>query len=244
MQEDIEVVVIDIGNTTIKSAEVRDGQFSNQKYWKSTEDLLNFYSTEFLAISTVRDHVEKLKGQFQNPRILVLDPSLALPIRLAYDTIETLGIDRIALSVGANHLFPGQNNLVIDLGTCVTLDLVDDKGVFRGGTISPGLSMRMKAMAHYTSNLPDISNEWQKIPEQTLGQSTKTCLLNGSLKGLLYEINGTLETLKQDFASLNIILCGGDAQFFESRIKAHIFAGSKIVELGIYRIWKHQSNIS
>ncbi len=240
----IEVVVVDAGNTSIKSAEVRNGRFTNQKDWTTFDDLLTSYPSEPIAISTVRDQVSTLKSRLDDPRILILDRSIALPILLDYKTPETLGIDRIAVAVGANHLFPNQDNLVVDMGTCVTLDLIDREGVFRGGVISPGLTMRMKSMSAYTANLPDISSAWREIPELVLGKSTKECLLNGSFVGLLHEINGTIETLKHDFASLNIILCGGDAQFFESRIKAHIFAGSKIGEIGIYRIWKHHLNIS
>ena len=95
-------------------------------------------------------------------------------------------------------------------------------------------------MADYTKSLPDISSEWEQIDQQLLGKTTRQSLLNGSYFGLLNEINASIETIKQDFTSINIILTGGDAKFFESRLKAHIFAGSKIVEIGLYRIWLHQ----
>ena len=177
---------------------------------------------------------------FGSDNTIVLDYKTPLPIQLDYDTPETLGPDRIALAVGANTLFPKQNNLIIDVGTCVTLDVVDEERVFRGGIIAPGLTTRMKAMSYYTSSLPDISNDWASIPAKVLGKSTKESLLAGSLNGLTHELKATIETIKEDFASINIILTGGDAKYFESRIKAHIFAGSKIVEIGLYRIWKHQ----
>ena len=122
----------------------------------------------------------------------------------------------------------------------MTIDLVDSRGVFQGGIISPGLRMRMKSMADYTDRLPDISSEWQTYKSSIPGKSTKECLFHGSFTGILNEINGVIQTLEKDFTSLNIIITGGDAQIFESTIKAHIFAGSKIVQQGLYQIWKYQ----
>ena len=239
----IEVIVVDAGNTSVKSSEVVNGELVNSKQWKSLGELATFYPDLPIAISVVNENLDELKKKYTEPRFFILDHVTRLPIKIDYLTPETLGVDRIAVAVGARHLFPKENNLVIDLGTCVTMDLIDDQGIFRGGSISPGLVMRMKAMADYTANLPDISKEWLQVEERTFGKTTKECLFNGSFKGLLHEINGTIETLRADFASLNIIICGGDAHFFDSRIKAHIFAGSKIVEIGIYRIWKHQSSV-
>ena len=73
-----------------------------------------------------------------------------------------------------------------------------------------------------------------------MAKPQRKVLRSGAFNGLLNEINATIETIRTDFASINIILTGGDAKFFESRLKAHIFAGSKIVEIGLYRIWKYQ----
>ena len=157
-----------------------------------------------------------------------------------YLTPETLGADRIAAAVGANDLFPNQNNVIIDLGTCMTIDLVDSSGTFKGGVIAPGMKMRMKSMASFTSALPDISEDEISRDSGILGKTTQECLWSGSFWGIYHEINGVIRTLEADFTSLNIIVTGGDAHYFESNLKAHIFAGSKIVQRGLYRIWKHQ----
>ena len=98
----------------------------------------------------------------------------------------------------------------------------------------------MQSMAVSTANLPDISEEWEKIGQNFLGKSTKECLNSGSYLGIINEINGFKSKLEAEFTSLNVILSGGDAHHFESNIKAHIFAGSKIVLTGLYRIWKNQ----
>ena len=237
--EKIEVILVDIGNSAIKSAEVVAGKIGDSMKWATLEELNSYYSSdhEFMLCSTRKMDETSLEGR----SVTILSHLLPLPIALAYDTPETLGADRIAAAAGANALFPKHNNLIIDLGTCVTLDLIDKHGVFRGGIISPGLKMRMKAMAHFTSQLPDISEEWTQFSSGLLGSSTKQCLLSGSFGGLKLEIQGVIDDLKKNFTSLNVIMTGGDVHYFESSIKAHIFAGSKIVQTGLYRIWKYQN---
>ncbi|MEP1096627.1 MAG: type III pantothenate kinase [Cyclobacteriaceae bacterium] len=240
MSEKIEVLLVDLGSTAIKSAEVVNGEILNRKTWSTIGEVKKHYQDTAFIVSSVRKNLPELREIFYGDHDIVLSHETKLPIKLDYRTPESLGPDRIALSVGANHLFPKNDNLIVDLGTCVTMDIINKKGVFLGGSISPGLRMRMKAMSKFTDSLPDISDEWHTIEVGDQGKTTKESLLRGSFHGIVNEINGTIKTVSRDFASINIILTGGDANFFESRIKAHIFAGSKIVEIGLYRIWKYQ----
>ncbi len=237
MGNKLEVILVDIGNSSIKTTEVTNGDFGETIVWNQLNDVIARYQDFPLMISSVKE-IDMNSWKSSDAKILThLTP---LPIKLDYKTPETLGPDRIAAAVGSNELFPETNNLVIDLGTCITIDLIDDTATFRGGIISPGLRMRMKAMASYTDQLPDISDEWNQFNPNELGKSTKECLYSGSFLGIVHEINGVRRTLERDFTSLNMILTGGDAHFFESKLKAHIFAGSKIVQKGLYRIWKYQ----
>lgn len=236
MDEKIEVILIDVGNTLIKSVEVIEGNFQNWKTWEGLDELNAFYPISIPAmitsVGTFEDQI------FSERKHTVLTSTTDLPISLDYKTPETLGADRIAAAVGAWTLFPNENSLVIDVGTCITIDLINSEGVFKGGAISPGLRMRMKAMANYTSQLPDISMIWEEIDLNMVGKSSKECLLSGSFFGIVHELNGAVETFTQDFTSINVILTGGDAHFFESKLKATIFACSKIVQTGLYSIWK------
>ena len=145
----------------------------------------------------------------------------------------------IALAAGVHCLYPETSTLVIDAGTCMTRDVVD-RGTFRGGAISPGLSMRLKAMSSFTSSLPDLSGKWKDVSLKDYGKNTAESMVSGAAGGMTLEIEGAIERFRKDFSSENVIMTGGDAHFFESRVKAHIFAGSKIVETGLYRIWNHQ----
>jgi type III pantothenate kinase len=237
MDEKIEVILLDIGNTRSKSEEVKNGNFQNYKTWENLEELNSYYSIEVpFIVSSVRNFDKKI---FSERAIIILDHNTKMPINLKYKTPETLGSDRIAAAVGAWSLFPNQHCLVIDIGTCITVDFIDAKSNFHGGIIAPGFMMRMKSMADYTNQLPDISQNWENIDLKLLGKSTKECLLSGSFYGIVNELNGIIDEITKDFTSINVILTGGDAHYFESRLKAPIFAGSKIVQIGLYWIWKN-----
>lgn len=238
MTEKIEVILVDIGNSKIKSAEVVNGAIAETRNWESLSQILHTYnpSIPLMVCSTRKLDRDQLKDRTYT----LLSHQTPMPILLDYETPETLGADRIAAAVGAMDLFPNENTLLIDLGTCMTIDLIDKDGVFRGGVISPGLRMRMKSMANYTDNLPDISEEWESLKSDIIGKSTKQCLLSGSYWSMMHEMKGIISAFEKDFTTLNVILSGGDADFFESMLKAHIFAGSKIVQQGLYRIWKYQ----
>lgn len=237
MTHPIEVLLVDVGNTRIKSAEVSSGQIVSNKEWKEMDSLYRYYGSELPMIAcNTRSEI------LHRNNLINVNDQIPLPIQLTYDTPETLGADRIAAAVGANHLFPAKNNLVIDLGTCITMDFISKERVFEGGVIAPGVKMRMKSMRYFTGSLPDISDTWESIPYQNLGTSTASCLLAGSYGSILREIDGVERDLKDKFTSINVILTGGDAHYFESKVKAHIFAGSKIVLEGMYQIWKHLEN--
>ena len=237
MSYEIEVVLVDVGNTSTKSAEVVEGKIVNEKRWDDIGELDGYYADD---IAFCVCNTGKKELTLQKRRSMVVDKDAPLGLKLDYHTPETLGSDRIAAAVGCYELFPNQNSLLIDFGTCITMDVISKEGEFKGGVIAPGLKMRMHSMSKFTANLPDISNEWESLEKNLLGKSTKECLQSGSYFGIIHEINGLKSQLASEFTSLNVILSGGDAHYFESKVKAHIFAGSKIVLTGLYRIWKNQ----
>lgn len=237
MEDSTEVVLIDVGNSRIKSNEVKNGNINEPRIWNTIEELEHHYSN---SIPFMVSSVKKISFRTKDRKYTELNLQLKLPLKVEYHTPHTLGVDRIAAAVGAYHLFPNKNCLIIDVGTCMTIDFVDEFGTYQGGIISPGLQMRMKAMSYFTDALPDISSNWQSFEESLPAKSTKGCLYNGAYQGMINEIEGFIFDFQSKFTSINIILVGGDAQFFESKLKPTIFAGSKIVEIGLYRIWKYQ----
>lgn len=174
--------------------------------------------------------------QEQVPHVVVLDTRTSLPIMNAYHSNETLGADRLALAVGAHGLFPDQNNLVISLGTCITYNFIHRNRTFRGGAISPGLHMRLKAMHHFTDKLPEAPAEGDLL---LLGYDTDTNLRSGAVFGMAAEIDGMIAAFHAQFPDFNAVLTGGDAPYFERKLKSKIFADPDLLLKGLNLILKH-----
>ena len=114
----------------------------------------------------------------------ILNQHTILPFQNLYKTPETLGNDRIAAVAGASFLYPNKNVLVIDAGTAITFDLIDEKNRYIGGTISPGLSMRFQALNHYTANLPLLD---KTDNSKLTGQNTREAITNGVQNGMIFK---------------------------------------------------------
>lgn len=231
-------IAVDIGNTRIKSGEFDGNQLVKVEQWDSLIQLhaIKKEETEKWIFCSVRGNQYEIDQVFQDEHYLYLNHKTPIPIRLDYKTPETLGMDRVAALVGAQSLFPEKNLLVIDVGTCNTYDVLSSAGVFKGGVIAPGFRMRMRSMSHYTKGLPDITAEWEDIGGELLGQSTRECLKSGSYYASIMEIEGFIDHFSKELQDLTILLTGGDATYFESKLKGPIFAGSNLVLRGLNRI--------
>lgn len=223
------VLGIDIGNTSIKTAPFYEQSIGDIKHWNRLEDVLNENPETYFVVASV-GKVERIDGS------LWLDHTTPIPILVDYDTPETLGADRLAAAVGAWTLFPTQDSLVIDAGTCIKYDLITADGVYRGGIISPGLEMRLKAMHHFTAGLPNL--EVEDVSNLEIGKSTKDCMRLGASVGLKNEIEGFLASFNKKHPDLQVVATGGLLPSFESGTKKPIFASSKIVLTGLHAIWK------
>ena len=220
-------LVIDIGNSRTKLA-VFEGRrlIRSEKFRQVDRTILNQYlnnnEIRKSIISSVNNEIagleDLLKEKTQYIRFSAL---LDIGIVNRYKSPDTLGLDRLAGVLGAKALFPNRNCLVIDAGTCITYDAIDKNGVYEGGSISPGLNMRLKAMHQFTGRLPEVElseyNDWQ-------GDDTVSAMLSGTLNGSAEEIKGFIEIYNSKYPELQVILCGGDAIFFDTRLKNSIFA--------------------
>jgi type III pantothenate kinase len=191
-----------------------------------------------IIISSVTKSQEELTEIFKDfPNKLILSPNTILPIKKDYETPETLGADRLAAAVGANFLFPNENCLIIDMGTAIKYDYVSADATFRGGIISLGKRIRFEALHSFTKRLPLVEEEG--LPN-LIGRSTKTCIQSGVINGIIAEVNGIIEKY-EEFGKNRIILCGGDAPFFENQIKKPTFAVPNLVLMGLNRILNYHA---
>ena len=148
--------VIDIGNSRIKSSQVQGDLILESKTWDRVESLVTALpKNQNIIVCSVKHNSEQIKNIFGDD-VFVFNEHSKLPIRINYDTPQTLGRDRIASAVGAHFLFPSEDLLIIDAGSCITYDLLINNS-FEGGIISPGFKMRLKAMHEMTEQLPDVT---------------------------------------------------------------------------------------
>jgi type III pantothenate kinase len=228
-------LVIDSGNSNTKIGYFQSGTMSEMKVIPNKEFSTDYISkSDHIIISTVSDI--DFSAILDQSHVLKLNAETALPFSIQYSTPQTLGTDRIAAVAGAYSKFPEQNCLVINAGTCITTDFIDHCGVYQGGSISPGIQMRYKALNQQTAKLPLINT--MDLPPLT-GQSTHDAISSGVLYGALAEAEGIIATYTKNHPDCKIIITGGDYFFFETNIKATIFAVPELVLIGLNSILEH-----
>ena len=240
-------LVIDIGNTRTKAALFREQELLVKEYWeKPTIVALNRLVYNHNVKNIILSSTAAVPVPFENYinekfGYIRLDTHTPLPVKIQYKTPQTLGKDRIAAAVGATCLFPEEHALIIDAGTCITLDMITSEGVYLGGNISPGVTMRLQAMHHFTEKLPLLErSKWNQKPKTNLlGDSTENAMLNGAELGALLEVTSFMEKCRRRFKPLRVIFTGGDADFFVNKIKTKIFANPNLVLIGLNKILQY-----
>lgn len=231
-------LVIDAGNTLVKVAvfkansELYYHQFELSEFVIQIKNIFEKYpNIDQSIVSSVGSLTEKeLKVLKLFCKVHQLSHASKVPFRNSYATPQTLGVDRIALASAAFYHNPKGNTLVIDAGTCITYDLINDFGEYLGGGISPGLQMRYQALHQQTSKLPLL----KPVSEVNLiGNTTNSSMHSGVIFGILAEINGLIDQYNQRFKDLTVILTGGDALFLSKRTKNTIFANPKFLLEGL-----------
>ncbi len=236
-------LVIDIGNTQIKTAVFEENILLFKDQFQSDQIVSKVLSTieQYNIKHSIMSHVAHLDQdiflelkKMVNP--IELNYKTRLPFANKYLTPKTLGVDRLALVAGAQGQFPGKNVLVIDAGSCITVDLLNEFGEYFGGDISPGIEMRYKAVNHYTANLP-LLDRTDVLPE--LGNSTQNAIHRGILNGVIQEIEGVISQYKTKYQKLTLVLTGGDTIFLAKNLKSSIFAIPNFLLEGLNSILIH-----
>lgn len=239
-------LVVDIGNNFFKLGIFENSNLvfsffeKNDKIDVEIEKIIHSYSKITSALISnvssvkINDILNKL-----NIKIYELDSTFIFPFKLNYKTPESLGNDRLALAAAATILYPNSNNLVIDAGTCITIDFINNYNHFMGGSISPGVKMRYDSLNHYTANLPLLKNENNfNYP----GDSTNASIHAGIIGGVSNEINGFIKQINSRNDKVNVILTGGDAKILSKTLKITIFANQNFILEGLNSILNLNKN--
>lgn len=237
-------LIIDVGNTNVKLAVFKNNKLQQKEVIKSSrilstiKKLIKKYpGLKRAIISSVGKLNESVLNKIQSQiHLLVLDSKVKLPFNNQYKTPNTLGVDRIALVSASAMLYPNNNVLVIDAGTCITYDIITKENNYLGGAISPGIGLRYQALHNLTANLPLLSI---KQPKNLIGSNTNESLHSGVINGVVGEIKCVTNDYKKIFKELTVILTGGDAEFLSKQLKSSIFANSNFLLEGLNYILEH-----
>jgi len=215
-------LTIDIGNTRTKIALFKENELLEIQSLDQELELESFLdsNTEIrhIILSTVGSPLNVLEFYGGSASVVHLNQDTPVPLDNKYTTPETLGTDRISNAVGATHLFPKRNILVIDAGTCITLDMVNEENQYLGGSISNGIKMRFQALNTFTENLPLIGHEDSNYPD-LIGKSTESSIRSGVVNGVVGELCGMISAYNEQFTRLIILLTGGDANYIKAGLE-------------------------
>ena len=235
-------LVLDIGNTRTKAALFEQGAAVRYTFLPHGDEnaLLRFLGDTRpagIVMASVAapdpgfDAVLKAMGP-----VLEVHGDSAAPVKVGIDSPATLGADRLANAAALATCFAGRAALAIDAGTCITYDLVDAAGVFKGGAIGPGMAMRARAMHAYSARLPEVvPGDWVPL----LGRHTASALAAGVFHGIRLEMAGMIEALGHEHPGLTVVLTGGDGLRFARALKSGIFADPLLTLRGLHAILAH-----
>lgn len=233
------VLAIDVGNTTIKLAffvgdKLEEHAIVAPDRFESELSKSKWSGAEASAIMGSGNIEERWIALLPSP--LLVDASTPSPLKSAYTTPDTLGLDRKCNAIASMRY--GNTMLAIDLGTCITYDLTHDR-TYMGGAISPGWRMRLKAMHDYTDKLPLIENE---LLDLDVGSDTRSSMLLGAQLGIVGEIEHVISRYSQNFNGLQTVITGGDGSHFVEHLNCTIFADPYLTLTGLYEIYKYQQH--
>jgi len=230
-------LVIDIGNTLVKYAVFKNNEVfiikrSDDFDGRLVDKLLKNNDIQKIIVSSVREKVT-INSEIHT---VYLSEKTNIPITLKYKTPNTLGKDRLAGVVAAAVLYPNKNVLVIDAGSCITMDYIDKNKVYFGGRISPGIEMRYNSLKKFTKNLPKLTIN---TSFNLIGNDTNSSIVSGVQSGILAEVETIITDLRKENESLFVVVTGGDTIFFENALKNSIFADPFLVLKGLNEILKY-----
>lgn len=209
------IIAVDIGNTNIDIGFFLEDkeQFIESIPGKATEKLKKCIKGAWqqiprarssregkrdgvIVISSVRPDwtkaIVKIARDNLDEMAYIIGKDIPLPMALLVDEPNKVGTDRIVAAAAAYNVVEG-TVAVIDVGTALTIDLVDEKGIFQGGAICPSFELSAKALKENTAQLPKV-----KItrPENPFGKNTTEAINCG----LYYSALGTIEEILRRYA--------------------------------------------
>lgn len=200
-------VVVDIGNSRMKWGRVDGKAIRNVTVlgddpatWDVAIELAHDRPATWAAASVNPPRLERFSAWVhgRGDRLVVIDDYRQLPLHVAVDEPGRVGIDRLLSCLAArHHVEPDQPAVVVNAGTAVTIDLVDETDTFRGGAILPGPWLMARSLHEYTAKLPLV--ELHEVPSHDPpGRNTRDAITVGVMAAL----TGACQLLVDEYAAI------------------------------------------
>ena len=229
----------DFGNTRLKCGVFIDGTLDTVEVLaddslQSVQVLLDRHKPNKAILSSVINHDKSIEDLLADTtQFHKVNHTSKLPITIPVGKPDTIGADRLAICAASVTMFPNQHTLSIGLGTCTTYNFTNKYHEFLGGSISPGLIMRFRAMHEQTALLPLVKAQ-HNFP--LVGYDTNTNLQSGVILGMSKEIDGIIEAYKEKYDNLKVLMTGGDMPFFLPHVRNEVVADPDLLFTGLYAI--------
>ncbi len=233
-------LVLDFGNTLTKIGLFENGNLQNVTFFEkeNAASIINYLQSlqniKHCIVSSVIDVADAVLHELSKYSYMVLDEHTSIPISNRYANPVELGKDRLAAAIGGHFFYPNYPVLIINAGTCITIDFKDYMGNFHGGAILPGLEMKLHALHNFTKKLPLIKLRCTDL--SVTGTDTESSILSGVVCGTCFELDGFIDEYLSEYQNLKIILSGGDADCFNGKLNHEVSIIPHIVLLGLNQI--------
>ncbi len=241
------LICVDVGNTTILVGVYEEGiltsTFRLETKVNRTEDEygirisegIRYHTNKTNALSgviiasvvpTLDETLEKAFLKYFNQKPLFVGPGVKTGIAIKIDHPRQLGSDLIAGAVAAVSKY-GAPIIVIDMGTAITLSLINEKKEFLGGIIYPGVNTAYNSLIKNTSLLEAAQI---KVPSSIIGRDTISSMQSGMIYGTVGAINGMLERIFNDYGKMKVVFTGGAAHHFMEFFPHYIYDVNLVLE--------------
>lgn len=213
------IIVADIGNSNIHLGAYENAKVSNCAVFdhKNSEidDLIknvnlwvdSLGDVKHVSVACVYDPmIEYFDKLFPRISVFQIDSAMDVGLDISYEPKSSLGADRFANIVAFKRRYE-TTGIIVDIGSALTVDLVDKKGVFKGGIIFPGPALSSKALGSGTNRLPETI---MARPVKKWGNSTEESIRCGIYSGYKVLVNGLIEDAKRELSDdVTVVVTGG-----------------------------------
>ena len=193
-------IFIDIGNSAVKWR-THETEIFSQNIDTFSLKLLPKADTVWVSAVAHTNILEAIKTEYTNVKEVQSLKQLG-KLTLAYKDSSELGVDRFLAMLGALEYFPNDHLLIIDVGSAVTFDVINNKGEHQGGLIMPGLKALRESFSKFSTN--DLA-----LKSTSLKTNTEEAWQSGTHAMLISSINNQIEDYESKYPNGEVLVCGG-----------------------------------